>query len=1095
MIEMTALRWMLAALLLAVTTRGVHAESKAWQDTVTLPTWVEGPADIHPKIDALDPKPDPLDFHRSFYPYPARLNFTKTREPQAWRRLNLENEYLACSFLPDLGGHLYTCIDKRNGHPIFRVNPSVKKDDVGPRGAWVAMGIEFNFPVAHGRDTVSPINFGLRQEKGYAAIWLGDRDLVTGMEWVAEFILRDGSAALEQRVTLRNSTPARHPYLWWANADLDLDAGTHFVYPAGVMASHGITNLDSWPRGQAGQDLSKPFSISQDLTFFAYGSREPFMAVYNANTRAAAVHVADPAIVTGKKLYHWGNNGLSWARGHLSDNNSGYVEMQGGLFGNQEIREFLEPGQEVRFTEWWMGGFDLNGVARANENAILSFERSAGAGGSSLVAQLNVTRSIPGARLAIFEGSAAKWQDKAELTPAKVYQYAFPNPEKAAYRFELRDAAGALLMAHTEGAYEAVTPASVKLGPQPLRGPGSRRESAADFLAAGDQNERYSLNQRAESDYRTGLKRFPADALLKKALGGLLVNQNRDAEAAQLLADAAKTRLLDAELRYYLGMASAASGKEDEAKQSWKVATPDAQFGPAALIELASLEARGGRFPAALDLIKEALGRRPSLFEARRLQVTLLRHAGRKDEALKQLDEALALDPLDLLLRLETTRLGKQDDELWKHLAADPERVLDLVDAYFNLGFYDDAIELLSRQYAPPGANETEPGAVLPQANALVTYYRGYCELKLGRDAAADFKLAATQPLEYIFPHRASSQAVLSAALHANPNDASAHYLTGLLELDQNRPLDAIPQLQAALAIRKDIPALHYVLGQALLLFGDRKAEAISILQEGIRLNPQDQALKTVLAEAGKAPRAAPTTAVPAETAKAPAPKPASTPEEAAAQALDLAVDGEKATDLFNARSFPQAKQPESVRWAYVEVQLQSLRRSAAQKDCSTVLSGVDSFGAEDKDLPFTLQGFGELLNGARVQYFLGAVESLCGQKKSAQRRWAKVAKMTPAMGSADFAFPAIAAQSMAEKPRTIDLKPLLDTTRKALDEGSEPKGMLDYSKGILLLGEGNEKGALEAFAAGADQPDVGFSKYLNRAALAEARRAAHPAQ
>src|SRR5581483_9439812 len=101
-----------AAIVLAGAAQIAFAESKAWQDTITLPTWIEGAPDIHPKLNAIDPE-------LSFYPYTERKNFTGERKSQVWRRLNLENEYLTCSFLPDLGGHLYTCVDKRNGHPLF----------------------------------------------------------------------------------------------------------------------------------------------------------------------------------------------------------------------------------------------------------------------------------------------------------------------------------------------------------------------------------------------------------------------------------------------------------------------------------------------------------------------------------------------------------------------------------------------------------------------------------------------------------------------------------------------------------------------------------------------------------------------------------------------------------------------------------------------------------------------------------------------------------------------------------------------------------------------------------------------------------------
>ncbi len=65
----------------------------------------------------------------------------------------------------------------------------------------------------------------------------------------------------------------------------------------------------------------------------------------------------------GKKIWSFGvdPDGLDWRRA-LSDNNSGYVEIQAGLFRNQETYAFLPPQTTTRFSEFWMpvrntGGF------------------------------------------------------------------------------------------------------------------------------------------------------------------------------------------------------------------------------------------------------------------------------------------------------------------------------------------------------------------------------------------------------------------------------------------------------------------------------------------------------------------------------------------------------------------------------------------------------------------------------------------------------------------------------------------------------------------------------------------------------------------
>ena len=47
--------------------------------------------------------------------------------------------------------------------------------------------------------------------------------------------------------------------------------------------------------------------------------------------------------------------------------------------------------------------------------------------------------------------------------------------------------------------------------------------------------------------------------------------------------------------------------------------------------------------------------------------------------------------------------LGHEDPALWQHLAADPERILNIAVLYMHFGFYADAVEILRAKY-PTGA-------------------------------------------------------------------------------------------------------------------------------------------------------------------------------------------------------------------------------------------------------------------------------------------------------------------------------------------------------------------------------------------------------
>jgi hypothetical protein len=450
---------------------------------------------------------------------------------------------------------------------------------------------------------------------------------------------------------------------------------------------------------------------------------------------------------------------------------------------------------------------------------------------------------------------------------------------------------------------------------------------------------------------------------------------------------------------------------------------------------------------------------------------------------------------VDSFLRLEEIQLGVKDDALWIHLAADPERVLDIAGTYLDFGMYRDAMTVLDHAYPAVPANQTEPGSALPQDYPLVAYYRGYCRRKLGQSGAADFKLASSQRLEYVFPNRADTAPVLQAAIEENAQDASAHFLLGLWRLNGNGTANAITELQAARAIRTDIPELHFVLARALLAAKDGKSAAIAVLREGIESAPSSQELKDVMAEAAAPPKSPPTTTSASAPGAGPANPGARKPGSSVWLAVDLlsraAMGDASAVDSFTAEAFPQEKQPDIVRQIYIELQLQSLRRLSGTGQCTKALKGVETIGDENKALPFTLYGFDEWIKGARFQYYLGAVETACGDEKAARRRWSKVAKMTPPLASLDLAFPLVAAQTLAAGGKGPDLQPSLDKVTQALaGADADAKGALLYSKGILLLSKSDEAAARRAFQEGAQAPDHAMSAYFNNLALQEVNAA-----
>src|SRR5690349_9200190 len=172
------------------------AQVRVSEGVLDLPTYEEGSPDPNPPFDQFSTG-------RFNYPYTLRNEISNVRTDHRWRAIFLENGYLKCSVLPDLGGHVYTCLDKISNQPMFYANPSIKKARIGYRGAWAAFGVEFNFPVSHNWVSMSPVDFAYAQHPdGSGSVVIGNIDRVYGVQWSVELVLRPGSTVLEQHVRL-----------------------------------------------------------------------------------------------------------------------------------------------------------------------------------------------------------------------------------------------------------------------------------------------------------------------------------------------------------------------------------------------------------------------------------------------------------------------------------------------------------------------------------------------------------------------------------------------------------------------------------------------------------------------------------------------------------------------------------------------------------------------------------------------------------------------------------------------------------------------------------------------------------------------------
>jgi tetratricopeptide (TPR) repeat protein len=1065
------IRWKVLFLFLSLTAVPMRAQVRVWEGVLNLPAYEEGAPDPNPPFDEFASG-------RFNYPYTLRKEVTDRRAEHQWRAIYLENEYLKCSVLPDLGGHIYTCIDKISGQPMFYANPSIKKARIGYRGAWAAFGVEFNFPVSHNWVSMSPVDFAYAShEDSSASVTVGNIDRVYGMEWSVELTLRPGSTVLEQHVTLSNRSDVRHRFYWWNNAAVQVWDDSQIQYPMRFAAAHGFAEVQRWPVDPKGKDLSVIHDQTDGpVSLFVHGSRENFMGVWHPRTNTGTAHFADYTELPAKKIWSWGVDaeGLGWRKA-LSDNNSAYVELQAGLFRNQETYAFLEPRQSISFTEYWMPVRDTNGISRANLAGVVHLERKAG----RLAACLNSNRKLLDATIQILDGNSSLLNDKENLVPERLWKREIQIPDAGKkYTFELKDNEGAVLLRQTEGTYDWAPESEIKVGPQiSQRIPEEPRRTSGDWLQQGRTEELNGNLLAALHTYQKALAKFPSDLELLKAAGRLDTSLMRFEEAVPRLAAAHERSTTDAETSYYLGIAYEGVQRENDAIDAYEEAMRLPSYRAAAALRLAELLARRGSLKEARDFLTKSLESAPDDPRAGEELAAVSRGMGSRVDGEKMARQSRARFPLSDFLQEE---LGKPNI---LHLAADPYRVLNIASEYARLGLYRRAVEVLSRDYPSPDADQSEPGAVVPQKNPLIVYFRGYCREKLGESGANDYLQASRLSTVNIFPNTIEDQQPLKAAIRANEKDATAHYLLGTWYFAREKTQEAISEWQRARELNSQIPVLDASLGLALLHMKRDFGGALKVFAEGIK-NDRSNVVNysgTVAAMSVLGKSAA-------ERVKALElyPDLSGMPTNLVYElALNRAEEGnyEGAIDLFQNRFFGSEEGGTDVRQVWVEVKLQQAIGLARTGHCEEALATAKALGSPVPSLSFTQDGLKPLIDSGRTNYLLGETYSACGQKEEAVRRYRLSAQGTD---SSDVVWEWASAKKLSGYDAALWQGRLsLGLSRAESNaQTSAYQGWWVYSVGVLQIALGRDVEGKASLLESLLWPDSRMSYHFSRLAM-----------
>ena len=857
------------------------ARARIWEQDITLPTY---------RVDAGGKNPR-FYFGRAYqgaqgrvYPYRMQERLTEERADQTYKAVVLENEYIRTSILPEIGGRIFTALDKTNRYDFIYRQTVVKPALIGMLGAWISGGIEWNVFHHHRASSFSPVDYA-RQENpdGSVTAWIGEIEIRHRMKWRLGITLFPGKSYIEAKLVPYNRSPFLHSMLYFANAGVHANDDYQVVFPPSTewVTQHAKAEFAAWPiahenynhvdftaqgreSGTDGVDISRWKNNIQWISFFAYNYEDDWVAGYDHGKKAGTLVLGNHHVAPGKKFWTWGSgdHGQVWDK-LLTDSDGPELElMAGGYSDNEPDYSWLQPHRTKEVSHYFYPLRGIGSLKSANLEAAVGLEAT----GNLARIAFNTTSRRDRARVVLKAGERVVFEERIDISPSKPYSKDVPLPpgtrgadivvslissegtELVAYRAK-KVSPGAFPGHEYEGDIAAGRKSPMPESVTPPPAPKDIASIEGLYLAGMRLEQFYNPAIDPMIYYEEALRRDPDDLRVNTAVGILMLRKGMFAEAETHLRKAVKratwnyTHPRDAEPLYYHGLALRSLGRHKEAYDLLYEATWDDAFSSPGYYQLAEIAALGGRHAEALRHVDRSLATNALDLEALNLKAALLRKSGRAEESLKVASQTASGDLLDFWSRNEvylaqlatnrTDEAGQTLASLRRLMRDEVSSTLELAVDYGSFGAWDEALGVLDRLIR----SGNEPASSYP----LLYYYAAYASQQKGAsaDAARYFKLAAEMPPDNCFPFQLEMIDVLRAAMRHDPGDAMAPLYLGNLLFDL-QPEAAILEWEKAAALGSKVATVYRNLGVGYEQTKRDRTKAIEYYEKAVELDPTD---------------------------------------------------------------------------------------------------------------------------------------------------------------------------------------------------------------------------------------------------------------
>ncbi|HQJ20774.1 MAG TPA: DUF5107 domain-containing protein [Bacteroidales bacterium] len=813
---------------------------RIWEADEVIPTYKAGP-----------PDPNPMFFFGKqsqgaegrIYPYPLYDNLTNVKSDKTYHLVYLENEYVKIGILPEIGGRIFSAVDKTNNYNFIYKQSVIKPALIGLIGAWISGGVEWNIPHHHRASTFLPVQWSrVDNPDGSKTVWIGELEIRHRMRWAVGYTLRPGSSILECSVRIVNRTPVANSMLCFANIAVHTNENYQVIFPPRTQWStgHSKRSFSPWPVVN-GLDVSWYKNNLRSASWFAVNYEDDFVAGYDHGKNAGIMSVADHNIVPGKKFFTWGV-GSMWDK-ILTDDDGPYLEIMVGAYSdNQPDYSWMHPYEERAFKIYLYPFRGIEGAKNANHDAAVNLEVKDG----KALFGFYTTRSHSNAVVTLKAADKVLLEEKISINPENPYKKEISLPE-GIDEHDLRASISA------EGS-ELISYSPVRIIPEPMPMPYTDPKAPADidnneelFLAGLRIDQFHHPSLDADPYYLEVLRRDSANVAANTEMGILSLKKARYAEAEKYLNTAIRrltakhTTPKNAEPFYYLGLALKKQWRLDEAYTAFYKAAWEEEWKSPAYFSLAEIATTRGDFNLALEFIDRAIDGNAYNLRAYVLKSSILRHLNRVDEAVKLVACAQQkCDPLDAHLMAEKWMASKDKNTekiLFETTNSHPAVLQEIAASYYNCGLWSDGLNILQQSIL----KVPDKSAISP----IIYYYMGYFAEKLDDNVRANeyYNQAVLQPPDYVFPFQDELIPILNSAMAINPRDARAPYYLGNLLYDW-QPEVSVKLWEKSAELDPGFPITwrNLAIAYSHQNINDSKAKAIACLEKAIAVSKQPYA-------------------------------------------------------------------------------------------------------------------------------------------------------------------------------------------------------------------------------------------------------------